>query len=67
MHQYWRADDRQDEDGAHVPARDVRADREPATCRRELLGEQAVADRVLRRPADTREDVGHRERYEARR
>jgi len=28
------------------------ADREPAPIRRELLGQQAVADRMLRRPAD---------------
>ena len=42
---------------ADVAAGDVRADREPAPLRRELLGEQAVADRVLLRAADPRQDV----------
>ena len=42
---------------ANVPARDVGADREAAPFGRELLGQQAVADRVLRRAADARRDV----------
>ena len=47
-----------DDDRADVAAGDVGADREPAPLGRELLGEQAVADRVLRRAADPRHDVG---------
>ena len=35
-----------------VPTGDVRADREPTPLGRELLGEEAVPDRVLRRAAD---------------
>ena len=45
------------DDGPDVAAGDVGADREAAPLRRELLGEQAVADRVLRRAADPRQDV----------
>ncbi len=44
-----RRTDERDHDGADVAARDVGADREPAPLGRELLREQAVADRVLRR------------------
>jgi hypothetical protein len=37
---------------------------EPAALGRELLGQQAVADRVLWRAADPRHDVGDAERQE---
>ena len=57
------ADDRHD-DGADVAAGDVGADGEAAPLRRELLGQQAVADRVLRRAADARRDVRDREGQE---
>ncbi len=50
---------------ADVAAGDVGADREAAPLGRELLGEQAVADRVLRRAADARRDVRDGERDEA--
>ena len=46
-----------DDDRADVAARDVGGDRGPDPARRELLGEQRVADRVLRRAADPRDDV----------
>ena len=61
-----RADDR-DDDRPDVAAGDVGADREAAPLRRELLGQQAVADRMLGRSADPRHDVRDRERREARR
>ena len=57
--------EQRDDDRADVAAGDVRGDREPAAVGRELLGEEAVADRVLRRAADARQDVGHGERQEA--
>ena len=44
-----RPDDR-DDDRADVAAGDVGADGEAASLRRELLGQQAVADRVLGEP-----------------
>ncbi len=47
-----------------VAAGDVGADREASPLRRELLGQQAVADRVLRRAADPRQDVGDGEGQE---
>ena len=59
--------DERDDDGADVPAGDVGADGEPATLGRELLGQQTVADRVLRRPADPRRDVRDGVGHEARR
>ena len=62
-----RRTDDGDDDRPDVPAGDVRADREAATFRRELLGQQAVAHGVLGRPADPRHDVRDRERREARR
>ena len=57
------ADQRHDH-RADIAARDVGADREPAPFGRELLGEQAVADRMLGRAADPPDDVGDRERDE---
>ena len=56
------APDERHDHRADVAAGDVGADREAAPLRRELLGEEAVADRVLRRPADPRHDVDDRER-----
>ena len=61
-----RPEDRHD-DGPEVPAGDVGADREPAPVLRELFGQQPVADRVLRRPADPRHDVDRGKRREGRR
>ena len=43
-----RRPDDGDEDRPDVAAGDVGTDREPASLRRVLLGEQPVADRVLR-------------------
>ena len=54
-----------DDDRPDVAAGDVGADREAAPLRRELLGQQAVADRMLRRATDPRQDVDDRERREA--
>ena len=53
-----------DDDRPDVAAGDVGADREAAPILWELLGEQAVADGMLRRAADPRRDVGDRERGE---
>ncbi len=61
--EHRRPDDR-DDDRAQVPAGDMGADRKPAAGRRELLGEEAVPDRVLRRPTDPGEDRRDRERDE---
>jgi hypothetical protein len=44
----------------------VGADREAAPFGRELFGQQAVADRVLRRATDARRDVRDREGHEVR-
>ena len=51
-----RADER-DDDRSDVAAADVGADRKAAPLLGKLLGQQAVADRVLRRAADPRRDV----------
>ena len=59
--------DERDDDGPDVAAGDMGADREPAPLGRELLGQQAVADRMLGRPADPRRDVRDGVRHEARR
>ncbi len=57
-----RHDDRPD-----VAASDVGADGEAPTLRRELLGQQAVADRVLGRSADACHDQATTEGHDARR
>ncbi len=62
-----RRSDHRDDDGPDISASDVCADREPASFGRELLGQQAVADRMLRRPADARGDVRDGECGERRR
>ncbi len=54
--EHRRTEDRR-HDGADVAAGDVRADREPAALGRELLRQQTVADRMLWRAADARDDV----------
>ncbi len=51
-------------DRPDVAAGDVGADREAPAVLRELLGEQPVADRVLRRSADPRRDVDDGKRRE---
>src|SRR6185295_11629254 len=55
-----------DDDGPDVAAADVRADREAAPRLGELLGEQRVPDRMLRRATDPGHDVDDRERCEVR-
>ena len=57
--------DQRDDDRADVATGDVRGDREPTAMGRELFGEEPVADRVLRRPADPGQHVGHGEGQEA--
>ena len=58
------ADHRHD-DRAEIATRDVGTDRESASLGRELLGQQAVADRVLRRTTDPRDDIRDGEGEEA--
>src|SRR3970282_58390 len=50
--------DEGDDDGPHVPAGDVRGDRETVSLGRELLGQPTVSHRMLGRPSDPGREVG---------